>query len=318
MSYSQPNLKRKLKNFSKQTLRNLFEVGQGFGINILPRHFYSEIPDIKELRQEEYWKQPRTLVGVKGKEIETQLAFVQECCSEALQERQKKGDIYSYACSQNGELGYGSVEADFLFCFIYSKRPKRVVQVGCGVSTAVMMLASQEANYEIELICIDPYPSEFLKKSAQLGKITLLSEKAQKVPLNILTDLGNNGMLFIDSTHTVKPGSEVNRLILEVLPQLKPGSYVHFHDIYFPYDYKRELLTKDLFFPNESVLLHAFLINNHSYLLKTSLSMLHYAKPEELQKLLPNYKPNPNQFGLEVEDTQAHFPSSTYLQVIEV
>jgi hypothetical protein len=316
MSYSQPGLKRKLKNFGKQTFRNLFEIAQGFGINILPIHFYSEIPNIKELRQEEDWKQPHSMIGVKGKEIETQLAFVKECCGEALQERLKKGDIYSDACSTNGELGYGPIEADFLFCFIYSKRPKRVVQVGCGVSTAVMMLASQEADYELEITCIEPYPTEFLKKYNQLGKLTLISEKAQKVPLNILTDLGENGLLFIDSTHTVKPGSEVNRLILEVLPQLKPGSYVHFHDIYFPYDYKRELLTKDLFFPNESVLLHAFLINNHSYLLKTSLSMLHYATPNDLQKLLPNYKPNPNQFGLEVEDAQAHFPSSTYIQVI--
>lgn len=309
-------LKRKLKNFSKQSFRNLFEVAQGFGINILPRHFYSEIPDIKELKQEEYWKQPHSMIGVQGTEIEPQLEFAKECCGEALQARLKKGDIYSYACSENGELGFGPIEADFLFCFIYSKRPKRVVQVGCGVSTAVMMLASQEAEYELEIICIDPYPTEFLKKSNQLGKITLIPEKAQKVPLNILTDLGENGMLFIDSTHTVKPGSEVNQLILEVLPQLKPGSYVHFHDIYFPYDYKRDVLTKELFFSNESVLLHAFLINNQNYLVKTSLSMLHYAKPDELQKLLPNYKPSPNNFGLEVANEQGHFPSSTYIQVI--
>ncbi|HEY9665827.1 MAG TPA: hypothetical protein V6C91_03435, partial [Coleofasciculaceae cyanobacterium] len=131
-------LKRKVKNFSKQTLRKLFEVGQGFGVNILPLHFYSETPNIQELKQEEYWKQPRRMVGVNGAAIESQLEFVKECCSEALQERQKQEDIYSHACSENGELGYGPIEADFLFCFIYSKRPKRVVQVGCGVSTAIM------------------------------------------------------------------------------------------------------------------------------------------------------------------------------------
>lgn len=316
MSYSQPNLKRKLKNLSKQSLRSLFEVGQGFGFNILPRHFYSEIPDIKELKQEDYWQQPHSMVGVNGKEIETQLAFVKECCSEALQQRQKQGDIYSHACAENGELGFGPIEADFLYCFIYSKRPKRVVQVGCGVSTAVMMLASQEAGYELEIVCIDPYPTDFLKKSEQLGKLTLISEKAQKVPLSTMTDLGDNGLLFIDSTHTVKPGSEVNRLILEVLPILKQGSYVHFHDIYFPYDYKRDVLSKELFFSNESTLLHAFLVNNHNYLIKASLSMLHYTESDELQRLLPNYKPGANQLGLEVADQQGHFPSSTYLQVI--
>lgn len=310
-------LTRKTKNLGKQTLRNLFEVAQGFNIDILPRHFYSEIPHIKELRQEENWKQPHSMLGVNGKEIETQVAFVKGCCGEALQARLKKGEIYSYSCSENGEPGFGLVEADFLFCFIYSKRPKRVVQVGCGVSTAVMILASQEAGYELEIICIEPYPTEFLKKSERLGKIKLIPEKAQKVSLDILTDLGENGMLFIDSTHTVKPGSEVNRLVFEVLPRLNKGSYVHFHDIYFPYDYKRSILNRELFFSNESVLLHAFLINNHKYLLKAALSMIHYAKPDELQKLLPNYNPAPNEFGIEVVDGEGHFPSSTYLQVIQ-
>lgn len=308
---------RKIKNLSKQTLRNLFEVAQGFNIDILPNHFYSEIPAIKELRKEDNWKHPRSMIGVNGKEIETQIAFVKECCGKALHERLKQGDIYSSSCSENGELGFGLVEADFLFCFIHSKRPKRVVQVGCGVSTAVMILASQEADYELEIICIEPYPNEFLNKSERLGKIKLIPEKAQNVPLATLTDLGDNGMLFIDSTHAVKPGSEVNQLIIEVLPRLSKGSYVQFHDIYFPYDYQRGILNKELFFSNESVLLQSFLINNHKYSLKASLSMLHYAKPDELQKLLPNYNPAPNVFGMEVVNAQGHFPASTYLQVIE-
>jgi len=95
-------------------------------------------------------------------------------------------------------------------------------------------------------------------------------------------------LLFIDSTHTVKVGSEVNILILEVLPQLSPGCYAHFHDIYFPYDYPCALF-KIPFFWNESVLLQAFLTGNARYSIAASLSMLHHAKPQALQMLLPNY-----------------------------
>lgn len=309
-------LTRRIKDFGKQNLRTLFEVSQRFGIDILPHHFYSEIPNVQELRKEEYWKQPYSMIGINGNDPESQLSFVRECCSDYLQERIKKRDIYSHGCSENGEPGFGPIEADFLFSFIHSKRPKRVVQIGCGVSTAIMLLASKESNYAPEIICIEPYPNEFLKKADQMGKITLIPEKAQKVSLNRLTDLGDEGMLFIDSTHTVKPGSEVNRLILEVLPRLKTGSYVHFHDIYFPYDYSLHILTKDLFFWNESVLLHAFLINNPNYSLKLSLSMLHYTNPFELQKILSNYHPAAHEYGLALSDTDLHFPSSAYLQVI--
>lgn len=130
----------------------------------------------------------------------------------------------------------------------------------------------------------------------------------------MLTDLGDNGFLFVDSTHTVKPGSEVNYLILEVLPRLKVGNWIHFHDIYFPYDYSRDILSKALFFPNETVLLHSFLIGNQKYMLRVALGMLHYANPLELQSFLPNYKPSKNMYGMQI--SEGHFPSSAYLQVI--
>ena len=141
----------------------------------------------------------------------------------------------------------------------------------------------------------------------------LIPEKAEAVAMETLTDLGEGGFLFVDSTHTVKPGSEVNRLILEVLPRLAPGSWVHFHDIYFPYDYQRGLLDDELFFCNETPLLHAFLINNASVTIRASLSMLHHADPERLRRSLPNYCPARNDHGLRVSD--GDFPASIYLEV---
>src|SRR5690606_17232979 len=107
---------------------------------------------------------------------------------------------------------------------------------------------------------IEPFPSAFLLDAHTNGQITLIEKKAELVPRETITKLQQGDMLFIDSTHTVKPGSEVNRIILDVLPRLNDGVFVHFHDIYFPYDYQRSLLSSELFFNSESTLLHAFLI----------------------------------------------------------
>jgi predicted O-methyltransferase YrrM len=307
-------MKYKSRVFFKQRLRDLFEVGQHFGLNILPLHFYSGIPDIRELRKTDYWKKPRSMIGVKGIDIQSQLAFVQECCSEGLISRQKWLNIYERSCSENGGAGFGRVEADFLFCFICSKQPGKIIQIGAGLSTAVILLAAGEAGYTPEIICIDPYPNQFLQRAHRLGAIELIPEKAQNVSLELLTKMGENGFLFIDSTHTVKPGSEVNYLILEILPRLPPGSWVHFHDIYFPYDYPRDIMCTNLFFPNESVLLHAFLISNQSYILRASLSILHYESPKELKTFLPNYQASENVHGMAASD--GDFPSSAYLQAI--
>jgi hypothetical protein len=134
------------------------------------------------------------------------------------------------------------------------------------------------------------------------------------VALGVLTDLGAGDLLFIDSTHAVRPGGEVNRIVLEVLPRMASGSFVHFHDICFPYDYEPSLLTT-LFFASESTLLHAFLTGNQRYSIAVSLSMLHHACPQQMQSVLPNYRPATLNYGLSTPGG-GHFPSATFLSVL--
>ncbi len=295
----------------------MLESGQRFGVDILPHHYYSEIPDFQELRSETYWKSASSMSGVNGTNVNEQLSFLEKICNKDMVERLKRNDIYSYACFQNNEPGFGHIESDFLFCFIHNIKPKRIIQIGCGVSTAVILLANKESGFQSEITCIDPFPTNFLKQASIEEVIKLLKEKAQKIDSNLFTTLNSGDFLFIDSTHTVKPGSDVNKIILEVLPKLNKGVHVHFHDIYFPYDYKRDLLSDGLFFSNESVLLHAFLISNLNYKVNISLSMLHYAKTEELVKFLPNYIPQKDNYGLKENNTSGkHFPSSIYLSAI--
>jgi hypothetical protein len=298
----------------KLCLRKLFELGQHVGLNVLPLHFYSAIPDMRELRKTDYWKSPRSMVGVNGVNAESQLAFIRECCSDELVSRQKTLSVYERCSTENGEPGYGRVEADFLFCFVCTKKPRRILQIGAGLSTAVILLAATEAGYNPEVVCIDPFPNKFLRDAHEYRRIKLIPRKAQLVDIGLLADLQDDSLLFIDSTHTVRPGSEVNYLILEVLPRLPIGSWIHFHDIYFPYDYPRNLMSTNLVFPNESVLLQAFLAGNQTCAIRASLSMLHYERPSDLKRLLPNYRPSQNVHGMAA--SEGDFPSSLYLQVV--
>lgn len=309
-------LKRRLKNFSKQFLRKLFERMQSFGVSILPVHFYSQIPVISELKKDLYWKAPGTLHAIHGSDTKQQLFFVQNCFDGSLAADIVKKRIHKTAVIENGQdEGYNAIDADFLYAFTCHYKPAKIIQVGCGVSTSVILRAAKDSGYSPEMVCVEPFPTSYLSALAAGGRITLVKEKAQKVDLNILTKLGPNDLFFVDSTHTVKPGSEVNMIILEVLPRLEKGVWVHFHDIYFPYDYQREILTKELFFSAETSLLQAFLTLNATYTIRASLSMLHYAESDNLKKCLLQYNPRSNDFGLEAKGGE-HFPSSIYLEVV--
>jgi predicted O-methyltransferase YrrM len=310
-----PSLNRKLRQFRKGFAHWLFRNGQRFKVDILPRHFYSSVPDLRELRRYPSWRGPRTMVGVKGVGIEEQLAAARQFCPAEARERLRTFEVHQHAIAENEENGYGPIEADFLYCFIAAQKPRRVVQVGAGVSTAVILRSAADAGYSVDVTCVDPYPSNYLRRAAAAGKIKLLAERAQEVDLAVLTDVGQVGMLFVDSTHTVKAGSEVNRIIFEVLPRLPKGAMVHFHDIFFPYDYQPSIFEEP-FFSQESALLHAYLANNERYRVRVSMSMLHYAKPRELQELLPRYKPRPHDQGVQVPGSEGHFPSATYLELI--
>jgi hypothetical protein len=304
-----------LREKLKSSLHGVFVFGQRLGVDILPRHFYSSIPDIPELQLHESWKLPFTMIGVAGADIESQLSFFRGCCSSSLSERLKGSGIYEYACRENGAVGYGPTEADFLYCFVRTKRPKKIVQVGAGVSTVVVLLAAKEADYTPKVVCIDPFPTGYLNRVAKDKLIELIPQPAQDVDLAVLTTLEAGDLLFIDSTHAVRPGSEVNRIILDALPRLPSGCFVHFHDICFPYDYSSNLLHT-LFFGAETTLLHAFLIHNERVGIAVSLSMLHHACPQRMQSLLPNYRPAVMHHGLHTSDATGHFPSATYLYVM--
>jgi predicted O-methyltransferase YrrM len=308
-------MKRAIKTTLKKIIVLFFHMAQRVGFDILPRHFYSEIPDIRKLKASEHWRKPFSMIGIAGIDIDEQMVFVDQTVSRALAASLSTLEVHQKACASNGEPGYGRVEADFLYAFIRQYRPAKIMQIGCGVSTAICLAAAKAAKYRPEIICIEPYPTAFLKHAKASGDIRLIEKPVELLEYLVLDELGEGDFFFVDSTHTLGPGGEVSRIILEMLPRLAQGIYIHFHDIVFPYDYQGDILDSALFFWHETSLLHAFLAGNTNIKVLASLSMLHHAKQAELQNYLPNYQPRISRLGVTVHE--GDFPSSIYLQVLK-
>ena len=255
------------------------------------------------------------MVGIHGIELEAQISWLKDVLQPELVARMGRGDLHKLACRDNGEDGYGPTEADVLHCFVCRFRPQRIIQIGCGVSTAICLRAAEEIGYRPSILCIEPYPTDFIQKKADEGLINLLCKQVQNIDSAIVHDLSDGDLFFIDSTHTLGPAGEVSRIVLELLPRLRKGVIVHFHDIMFPYDYNPDIVNGTLFFPHESVLLHAFLTLNADFSILASLSMLHHKRPADLKQLLCNYQPAQHQDG--VQTKPGHIPSSLFLKRIE-
>ncbi len=170
-------MKRFVKTRIKTWLHLLFEVGQKFGFHVLPRHFYTKIPDLNYLKSTRRWRKEYSMLGVRGAELDSQLEWLKVLLPPAMTLRLQKGDVHSAACRDNGEAGYGPIEAEVLHGFIHHYQPARIIQIGCGVSTELCIRAAAEARYELKIFCVEPYPTDYLKRLAAESKIVLLPKK---------------------------------------------------------------------------------------------------------------------------------------------
>jgi hypothetical protein len=309
------SIKRKLKNRAKKLLFSIHKLGLRCGVVILPNHYYLDFPDVSQLaRAADLWAKPSQLAGVET-DLDQQAARLREICAPYATEV-RGNPHYLSALSAGCGPGYGYIEAQALHCVVRSPKPKRIVEVGSGVSTYCILQAAARNGVRCAITCVEPYPSAWLKGA----QVALIEKPVQAVPFDLFEALGDGDFMFIDSSHMVKTGSDTNFLILEVLPRLKPGVVVHFHDIFLPYDYPRDAL-RTFFQWQETALLHAFLIGNRNVEILFCLSQLHYDCPGVVGDLFPEYRPQPADRGLRIADSPIfddggdHFPSSIYLRV---
>ncbi|MBL9201328.1 MAG: class I SAM-dependent methyltransferase [Opitutaceae bacterium] len=162
---------------------------------------------------------------------------------------------------------YGHFDAIMLWCMLREARPRRIVEVGSGFSSAAMLdLNDHVFGGGVHLTFIDPDMARLrpLLRPGDESRTTLIEKRVQEVPLDPFRALGENDVLFIDSSHVSKIGSDVNRLFFDVLPALAPGVLIHIHDVAGNLEYPREWLDEGRAW-NEQYLLRAFLMNNRDY-----------------------------------------------------
>lgn len=303
-------LKRSLKDAAKRMLFVVHRQLLRTGVILLPNHYYVDCPDVNSLAGSvDVWAKASALVGVTC-DIENGLAQLRETCDPFISE--VRGNPH-YRAAADGDMGpgFGYIEAQVLHCFLRSIQPRKVVEIGSGVLTYCMLRAIELNERSCEIISVEPFPRPWLRQA----KVRLIERQVQSLPLDLFESLGESDFLFIDSSHAVKTGSDVVFLILEVLPRLKPGVLVHFHDIYLPYDYAFDTLHTFIH-PQETALLHAFLIGNRNVEIMFSLSRLHHERPTDVAKIIPEYKAMSMQRGLCERNAVGHFPSSIYLRFV--
>ena len=157
----------------------------------------------------------------------------------------------------------------FLYCFLRHFKPSRIIEIGSGFSSAAMLdtIDALGKDYpDSALTFIDPNPTRLLGvlRSADHDRCTILEEKIQDVPTHAFRALNSGDMLFVDSSHVYKTGSDLQHIMEKILPTLKPGTYVHFHDIFYPFEYPEKWLRDGKHW-NELYILRAFLSNNSDW-----------------------------------------------------
>jgi len=170
-------------------------------------------------------------------------------------------------------------------------KPRRVLEIGSGYSTLVTAAASvrnRQQGKASEVTAVDPEPRLPLWPPPD-GLDRVLPTAAEQLPLERFLELGRGDVLFVDSSHTVKLGSDVNFLVLEVLPRLRPGVVVHFHDIFLPYEYPRAWYERGTYLA-EHYLLHAFLIGNAAYEIVFAAHAVVRAHRERVCELIPSLR----------------------------
>jgi hypothetical protein len=189
-------------------------------------------------------------------------------------------------CVDNGAFGSG--DAEYWYNLIRFKKPKRIIEVGSGFSTKMARRAlaaneREDPQYACEHILIEPYEHEWLEN---LGT-TVIREKVENAGMWMFESLDADDILFIDSSHIIRPRGDVLFEYLEILPTLKVGVIVHVHDIFSPRDYPAEWVVDEVRFWNEQYLLEAFLTLNNDWKVIGALNFLRHHHYQELKAKSP-------------------------------
>jgi predicted O-methyltransferase YrrM len=251
-------------------IKRLAKEADSYRIDNPPGHYYSPIVSIEEIKKYEdeiFTVKSNKVAGIDLNE-EGQLELLKELATNYNSipfSYEKQNELRYY---YNNEF-YCYSDAIFLHLMLRKIKPNSVIEVGSGFSSAVM-LDTNELFFDnaIKITFIEPYPDRLFSLLKQSDRQTCktINSNLQNVELELFDQLKENDILFIDSTHVAKTNSDVNRVLFEILPRLNKGVLIHFHDIFYPFEYPKQwVLGWKGFGWNEDYMLRAFLMYNNQY-----------------------------------------------------
>lgn len=283
-----------LRDWIEAFVARHFDFFQRHGFHVVPNRFDQPVPDTSRLPHR-LWVGPSKLPGIDMRH-EAQLALLEEMAAAYRAEYEtfplEPGpDPRRYHIVNDR---FERVDGELLWCMVRRFRPRRILEIGAGMSTllsaeALLRNAAEDGGAPGELTAVDPYPTPVLRRGVP-GLTRLLISDAQDLSLERFTELERNDILFIDSSHVLKTGSDVQYLFLEALPCLQPGVVVHVHDIFLPSEFPKDWIKREHRFWTEQYLLQAFLAFNSAFEVLIAASHLHHTNPEALEAAFPSYR----------------------------
>lgn len=261
------------------------------GIGVLPirNHYYEPFVTSSNLKHS--LSEPRGLPGIDW-DVSAQLEFLSSLTYE--HEFVEMVEAATGAGSgasgnfrfDNGSFGPG--DAEYLYQVVRRLRPKHVIEIGSGHSTLIVRSAIaknrlESSGYQCEHVCIEPYEARWLEGHG----IRVIRQRLEDVDVKIFGLLGDGDLLFIDSSHVIRPQGDVVTECLQILPALNQGVVVHVHDIFSPRDYPAEWVFGKRLLWNEQYLLEAFLSNNCEWSVLGALNLLKHSHLSALRRACP-------------------------------
>jgi len=240
------------------------------GYHVRPIHYYEPLPDFRTITPDQIRRRRVSPAIEFALDVQQQLARRLAASFGAELDTADLPGAFDFA---NGY--FAGLDAAIYYALIRDLRPARVMEIGSGLSTriAARALARNRADgHPGELICIEPFPEPRL--TTDMPQATLIEKRVEDLPLDLFDQLHASDILFIDSSHAVKFGGDVCREFLEILPRLKPGVWVHVHDVFFPQDYPARWLIDQRQAFTEQYLLEAFLAFNRLFEVRLCLHWL--------------------------------------------
>ncbi len=283
-----------MNNFFVNILRFIYRLVHIKGIQnvcFTPGHFYSPIVSVKSIKKREaaIWPDFPGEIEELDLNAEKQLELCKnfESYYSEFNFSSKKGKLRYYF----DNIFFLETDAIALYSFIRHFKPQNIVEIGSGFSSALMLDTREQFNLDLNITFIEPYPKRLKSLLTQKDKETvrIYEKKVQDTDLKTIDTLEENDILFIDSTHISKTGSDVNHELFKILPRLKKGVLIHFHDIFYPFEYPKNWVYQGRSW-NENYILKAFLMYNKDYEILFFSDYLHKCHPEVFKDMPLCYK----------------------------